>query len=107
MTADVDATFKNGPQRHFWAPGDQVLWRYRGNGTDAVHICRPVTVVRDDAELLAVWLAPGTPCVKPLMADGTPVHREPLATRYVGPRRLAEEEWFGAGVLKLARPGEP
>src|SRR5437899_3324658 len=60
MTADVDTTLRNGPQRHFWAPGEQVLWRYRGNGTDEVHICRPVTVVRDDPELLAVWMAPGT-----------------------------------------------
>jgi len=113
MTADVETSPAdgqpggNGARTGRWTPGDQVLWRYRGNGTDEVHICRPVTVVRDDAEVLAVWLAPGTPCVKPLMADGTPVHREPLATRYVRPRRLAEEEWFGAGVLKLARPGEP
>ena len=52
----------------------------------AFHICRPVTVVQDTAELLAVWMAPGTVCVKPVLADGTPVHREPLATRYTKPR---------------------
>jgi len=107
MTADVDTTFRNGPQRHFWAPGDQVLWRYRGNGTSAVHICRPVTVVRDDAELLAVWLAPGTPCIRPVLTDGTPVHREPLATRYRKPRMPSLDQWWGDGLLKLARPGEP
>lgn len=113
MTADVETSPADGqPDREGaepgrWKPGDQVLWRYRGNGTDEVHICRPVTVVRDDAELLAVWLAPDTLCVKPVMADGTPVYREPLATRYVRPRRLTVEGWFGAGVLKLARPGEP
>lgn len=116
MTADVDTTLQdgqhepggpNGPQRRFWAPGDQVLWRYRGNGTDEVHICRPVTVVRDDAELLAVWMAPDTPLVRPVLADGTPVHHEPLASRYVKPRVPSAAQWWGAGVLKLARPGEP
>ncbi|WP_405586897.1 DUF402 domain-containing protein [Streptomyces sp. NBC_01190] len=107
MTADVDTTFRNGPQRHFWAPGEQVLWRYRWNGTGEVHIARPVTVVRDDADLLAVWMAPGTPCVKPVLADGTLVHHEPLATRYRKPRVATRDQWFGSGVLKLARPDEP
>jgi hypothetical protein len=107
MTADLHAPHPNDRQRHFWAPGDQVLWRYRGNGTDQVHICRPVTVVRDDAELLAVWMAPQTPVVRPTMADGTPVHQEPLATRYAKPHVPSVERWWGTGVLKLARPGEP
>ncbi|WP_438486055.1 cytidylyl-2-hydroxypropylphosphonate hydrolase [Streptomyces sp. S186] len=91
-----------------WAPGDHVLWRYRDN-TDPrrFHICRPVTVVQDTEELLAVWMAPGTPCIKPVLADGTPVHREPLATRYTKPRRTVRDQWFGNGVLKLARPGDP
>lgn len=93
-----------------WAPGEHVLWRYRGNGAryrDEVHIVRPVTVVRDDPGLLAVWMAPGTMCVKPVLADGTAVHREPLATRYRKPRATRVEQWWGTGVLKLARPGEP
>ncbi|MFF9398396.1 DUF402 domain-containing protein [Streptomyces sp. NPDC014744] len=105
-----------------WAPGDQILWRYRGNvppprdgngggGTDRVpgpvHICRPVTVVQDTDELLAVWVAPGTECVKPVLTDGTDVHDEPLATRYTAPRTTARSPWLGNGVLKLARPGEP
>jgi hypothetical protein len=90
-----------------WAPGQHILWRYRGNGTDRVHICRPVTVVQDTSELLAVWMAPGTVCVKPVLRDGTPVHREPLATRYTKPRSTIRSPWFGTGVLKLARPGQP
>ncbi|NLU72159.1 DUF402 domain-containing protein [Streptomyces sp. HNM0575] len=89
-----------------WEPGTRVLWRYRANGTGLTHICRPVTVVCDTPELLAAWVAPGTVCVKPEMADGTPVHHEPLATRYTGPRRTVLSRWFGTGVLKLARPGE-
>jgi hypothetical protein len=106
MTAEAEIPTR-AEERRFWAPGDQVLWRYRGNGTDEVHICRPMTVVRDDPELLAVWMAPGTQCVKPVLADGTPVHREPLATRYVKPRERRVEQWWGTGVLKLARPDEP
>lgn len=90
-----------------WAPGTRVLWRYRANGTGHPHICRPVTVVQDSPDLLAAWVAPGTVCVKPEIADGTPVHHEPLATRYTKPRRTVLSRWFGTGVLKLASPGEP
>ncbi|ARZ68134.1 DUF402 domain-containing protein [Streptomyces sp. HU2014] len=105
MTADtVDTTGTAGTAP--WAPGDHILWRYRGNGSDQVHICRPVTVVQDTDELLAVWMAPGTDCVKPLLADGTPIHKEPLATRYTRPRTTVVDRWHGTGVLKLARPGE-
>jgi len=106
MTADAMETRAAADAGH-WAPGDQILWRYRGNGTDTFHICRPVTVVQDTADLLAVWMAPGTECVKPLLADGTPLHHEPLATRYTKPRTTVRSQWFGTGVLKLARPGEP
>ncbi|MFE7773944.1 DUF402 domain-containing protein [Streptomyces sp. NPDC057445] len=90
-----------------WAPGDHILWRYRGNASGHVHICRPVTVVEDTPELLAVWMAPGTECVKPVLSDGSPVQQEPLATRYTVPRTTVRSRWFGTGVLKLARPGEP
>ncbi|RKN46999.1 DUF402 domain-containing protein [Streptomyces hoynatensis] len=116
MTTGTDRT----GGAHPWQPGDQVLWRYRANrparpggpGGRAstgpeFHICRPVTVVADTEELLAVWLAPGTECVKPAFADGSAVHAEPLATRYTRPRVAVRTRWFGAGVLKLARPGAP
>ncbi|MEW2048323.1 DUF402 domain-containing protein [Streptomyces sp. NPDC005476] len=91
----------------FWEPGSRILWRYRENGGARFHIARPVTVVRDDEELLAVWLAPGTECVKPVLADGTPLHQEPLRTRYTKPRTVQLGRWLGAGVLKVVRPGEP
>ncbi|MGW5674552.1 cytidylyl-2-hydroxypropylphosphonate hydrolase [Streptomyces sp. NPDC003860] len=70
-------------------------------------ICRPATVVQDSADLLAVWIAPGTPCIKPVIADGTPLHEQPLATRYTAPRTVVRDHWRGTGVLKLVRPGEP
>ncbi|MDG4859510.1 DUF402 domain-containing protein [Streptomyces sp. T-3] len=90
-----------------WAPGSHILWRYRENGGAGFHIARPVTVVQDSDELLAVWMAPGTECVKPVLTDGTPVHHEPLATRYTKPRTVQRDQWHGTGVLKLAHPGEP
>jgi len=107
--AVVDALADPGGAGGYWEPGTQVLWRYRGNGPHSaqVHIARPVTVVRDDPELLAVWMAPGTRCVKPVLTDGTPLYREPLATRYRKPRTTRVDRWWGTGVLKLARPGEP
>ncbi|MFI6930290.1 DUF402 domain-containing protein [Streptomyces sp. NPDC050287] len=103
VRAEADA----GGSAVYWAPGSQILWRYRENGGARFHIARPVTVVRDDSELLAVWMAPGTECVKPVLADGTPVHVEPLESRYTKPRSVIRDRWFGTGVLKLARPGEP
>ncbi|MFD5857481.1 MULTISPECIES: cytidylyl-2-hydroxypropylphosphonate hydrolase [Streptomyces] len=103
MTTEVAAG--GSPAR--WAPGTRILWRYRENAGRRFHIVRPVTVVRDDEEILAVWLAPGTECVKPVLADGTSVHQEPLRTRYTKPRSVQRDRWFGTGVLKLARPGEP
>ncbi|WP_432057203.1 cytidylyl-2-hydroxypropylphosphonate hydrolase [Streptomyces sp. bgisy022] len=96
-----------GGSTGFWAPGTHILWRYRENGGARIHIARPVTVVRDDSELLAVWMAPGTECVKPVIADGTPVHQEPLGSRYTRPRAVSRGRWSGTGVLKLARPGQP
>ncbi|MER0242222.1 DUF402 domain-containing protein [Streptomyces sp. HSW2009] len=107
MTADMVETRGAAGAAH-WEPGAQVLWRYRANGRDrSIHICRPVTVVQDTDDLLAVWLAPGTVCAKPQLTDGTDLHQEPLTTRYTKPRTVVETRWLGTGVLKLVRPGDP
>ncbi|MET7638247.1 DUF402 domain-containing protein [Streptomyces sp. NPDC005438] len=105
MTAELSNPRPTGVTR--WSRGTPILWRYRANGGERIHICRPVTVVRDTPEVLAVWLAPGTPVVRPRMADGTPIHREPLATRYTRPRADDHSQWAGTGLLKVARPGQP
>ncbi|MGW8378762.1 DUF402 domain-containing protein [Streptomyces sp. ODS28] len=107
MTAETAPAAGAAQAQGHWPTGTQILWRYRANGAAHPHICRPVTVVTDTSELLAVWMAPGTVCVKPELADGTPVHQEPLETRYTKPRTTALSRWFGTGVLKLARPGDP
>ena len=70
-------------------------------------VCRPATVVQDSPGLLAVWLAPGTECVRPAFADGSRLDDEPLATRYTRPRTTMRAPWTGMGVLKLAEPGRP
>ena len=107
MTAQTVPAYDGGTAPVRWAPGDQVLWRYRGNGTDRVLICRPVTVAHDDDDLLAVWVAPGTECIRPVLADGPEISGEPLATRFRKPRSAHRTRWSGTGVLKLACPGEP
>jgi predicted RNA-binding protein associated with RNAse of E/G family len=63
----------------YWRPGDQVVWR-EGSGplgtgepvidTAAPHFATPVTVVRDDAEGLVVWVRTGTPVLRAARADG-------------------------------------
>lgn len=107
MTAEFQHTRDASPAPDRWAPGTHILWRYRANGRSHPHICRPVTVIEDSSRLLAVWMASGTACVKPQLADGTPVHLEPLATRYTKPRTTVRSRWYGTGVVKLARPGQP
>lgn len=107
MTAETVHTREGGAAAGRWAPGETVLWRYRGNATERLHICRPVTVVHEDDDLLAVWMAPGSECIRPVLADGSEIAREPLATRFRKPRTTQRSAWFGTGVLKLARAGEP
>ncbi len=63
----------------YWRPGTQVMWR-EGSGplgtgepvldTSLPHFAVPVTVVRDDAEALVVWLRTGTPVLRAARADG-------------------------------------
>ncbi|MEU8134665.1 DUF402 domain-containing protein [Streptodolium elevatio] len=103
MTEADDA--QRGPASAAWAPGDQILWRYLRNGR--VLDCRPVTVVRDDPDQLAVWLAGGTRRVKPVLPDGSDVRTAPLGNRFRLGLVPAVQEWFGGGVLMLARPDEP
>jgi predicted RNA-binding protein associated with RNAse of E/G family len=92
----------------FWAPGTTIEWVYEGTGrhADKPNV-RPMTVVRDDADGLVAWLAPGTPLLKPVLVDG----RE---TRHAGPVAMFTEErvlkldvWRGTGILKVSPRGKP
>ncbi|WP_436787597.1 DUF402 domain-containing protein [Yinghuangia sp. YIM S10712] len=103
MTEATDAQHVRPPEA--WSPGDRILWRYLRFGQ--VLDCRPVTVVRDDPDQLAVWLAGGTRRVKPVLPDGSDIRSAPLDQRFRLGRVPAVEAWTGNGVLMLARPGEP
>jgi len=92
----------------YWEPGTTIEWVYEGTGrhADKPNV-RPMTVVRDDADGLVAWLAPGTPLIKPVLVDG----RE---TRHAGPVAMFTEErvlkldvWRGTGILKVSPPGKP
>ncbi len=66
-----------------------------------------MTVVRDDAEALVAWLAPGTPVLQSEPADGRAVRDVPLAERLSCPRRQGRSTWYGQGSLRVLQPGEP
>jgi Protein of unknown function (DUF402) len=77
--------------RPMWSPGQVVLRReVRNEGWAWLQV--PVFVVRDTDELLATYVAPGTPFTFPPGPEPHP---------WVG--RTA---WQGNGVLMLQRPGE-
>ncbi|MDX6280652.1 MAG: hypothetical protein QOH03_1723 [Kribbellaceae bacterium] len=92
----------------YWAPGTRIEWVYEGTGRfSELPNVRPMTVVRDDADGLVAWLAPGTPLIKPVLHDG----RE---TRHAGPEGMFTEDrvlkldiWHGTGILKVAPAGKP
>jgi len=74
----------------YWRPGDQVLHRFlmRGEVVDA----RPVTVVREDASELVLWLADRTQTVMACLPGGVDLRsvpkRDMFGQRWQGQRRL-------------------
>ena len=80
-----------------WKAGDHVVlrevWRSR------VWTVRPVIVVRDSPDLIALYIAPDTAWLRPYSRDGRPL-------------RLPEDEWllrearWDNAVLRLTRPGD-
>lgn len=68
-----------------------------------------MTVVRDDADALVAWLAPGTPVLRPVLTDGRDLRTAPLADWFAAGSRhaLKRDVWHGAGILKVAPTGVP
>jgi hypothetical protein len=93
----------------YWHSGHQVLWRYRRivPGYDGPETMRPITVVRDDADGLVAWLAPGTPVLRPVLPDGRELRSVPSAEMFRAGRALRRDRWDGAGILKMAPTGAP
>jgi hypothetical protein len=93
----------------YWQPGETILWRYTRPRHPSESL-RPMRVVRDDADGLVAWLAPGTPVLRPVLADGRDLRSVPVAERFDVDRhgranRL--DSWHGHGVLKVAPAGVP
>jgi hypothetical protein len=75
-----------------FAPGDAILMRSTWRGE--VWLAYAVRVVRDEPDLLAAWLAPGTPYMRPVARDELPFHQP-----------LVDRPWRAPGILQLTRPG--
>lgn len=81
-----DSSRRSSGTPPYWRPGTQVTWR-EGSGplgtgepildTSLPHFASPVTVVRDDAEYLVVWLRAGTPVLRATRADGREKRADP------------------------------
>jgi hypothetical protein len=90
-------------------PGTEILWRYSG-WRDAAESVRPMRVVQDNATGLVAWLAPGTPVLRPALANGGDLRSVPLTERFDYPRHgraTRLDTWHGHGVLKVAPAGAP
>jgi Protein of unknown function (DUF402) len=99
----------------YWTTGTQIIWREGSGplGTGAPvpdvarpHFANPVTVVRDDAEALVVWLPVGTPVLRAVRADGQDKRAEPgtlFTADFVGERGF--HRWFHQ--LRIAPTGRP
>ncbi|GAA1548612.1 DUF402 domain-containing protein [Kribbella lupini] len=91
----------------YWAPGTTIEWVYQGAGLhpDLPNV-RPMTVVRDDADGLVAWLAPGTPLIKPVLTDGRELRHAGPTGMFTEPRVLKLDIWHGTGILKVAPTGK-
>ena len=88
-----------------WARGDQIAVRYC-RGTQVREV-RPVTVIEDGPEGLAVWLAPGTPMIRSALRDGRKPAAAPLLERFVTPVVTGPGSWRGTGIVMIFPPGAP
>jgi hypothetical protein len=64
---------------------------------------RPVTVIKDSADEIALWLAPGTTTLYP----SGPQHGEHTVRQWIaGEWELINRTWGPPGKLRLTRPGD-
>ncbi|GLY94979.1 DUF402 domain-containing protein [Actinoplanes sp. NBRC 103695] len=81
-----------------WAYGDTVLYRY-GRRAEARFV-RLGRVIADDQDGLVLWIAPGSPQVESLLADGTTVRSLPLDQRAAAVRERRHTTWRGPGIVQ-------
>lgn len=99
-TADAYLKANAGNPGPRWAPGDHVVLRETRQGR--VWSAKPATVVRDDPDLLAFYVGPGTRWKRPRTPDG---HAVGVVDLRGDPWTLTDATWQGGGVLILALPG--
>jgi protein associated with RNAse G/E len=80
-----------------WKPGSSVIIREVWD--QRIWTVRPVTVVEDTSELIALYMMPGTVCKHPRAINGLPVPHF-LPDSWV----LQDKVWCGGGALYLAYP---
>jgi hypothetical protein len=84
--------------------GEPVVLRYVRN--QPADIIMPVTVVRDDEEAIALYVAVGSPLKARARRDGTRLRRDtPFLERERMIGGLADGEWTDHHVLHLVQPG--
>jgi uncharacterized protein DUF402 len=83
----------------YWNRGAQITLREHWN--NKVWTVRPVTVVADTPDVIALYMMPGTIYKHPRAMDGSPVPHF-LPDQWV----LVDTQWFGGGALYLAPPGQ-
>jgi hypothetical protein len=85
-------------------PGDHTVLRDIQAGKPLLIL--PVTVVKDEPGVLALWVSPGTPV---LVGDfGSESHtREAIRRVVLGDWVMKRRKWEGRGSLSISQPGTP
>lgn len=93
----------------YWPAGREILRRFRRPDSQAEGV-QPCRVVRDDERGLVIWLAPGTPVLRPVLADGRDIRDVPMSQRfdyYRHGRATRLDTWRGQGILGIVPPDLP
>jgi uncharacterized protein len=85
-----------------WRYGETAVLRYVEG--DGVAGAIPMTVVQDEPELVALYIAGGTRIKWPYVG-GLPIRQATLEDRFTLPWIPGDKTWTGDGVLVLNRPG--
>lgn len=89
----------------YWTAGDIALLRYRRLGP--VTYALPTTVVEDGEHLTRLYLRPGTPIKRRVLADGRPTPRHiPYREQAALPVIVGDGTWSANHALILIRPGD-
>lgn len=91
-------------QQQRWQRGDHIYWTYRDPSFPDLVDQRPVTVIADDDQHLAVWLAAGTRMLYQVTTDSHDLRSLRGTDRFTAPRTQAVRTWTGSGILAVFQP---